>query len=60
MVFEHDADLSLVSQISDEGMSKQDVRGGPMQMVLYQTTVDKRQETLRPIRDKETVMVEKR
>lgn len=55
MIFEHDANLSLVSQIFDEGVSQQGVGGWSMQMVLDQTAIDKRQETLRPVRrQKET------
>lgn len=46
MIFEHDANLSLVSQIFDEGVSQQGVGGWSMQMVLDQTAINKRQETL--------------
>lgn len=48
VVFEHDADLSLIGQISDEGVSQQGIRGGSMQMVLDQTAFCEGQEALRP------------
>lgn len=52
VIFKHDANLSLVSQIFDESVSQQGVRGWPMQVVLDQTTIDERQETLRPLKDR--------
>lgn len=52
VIFEHDANLSLVSQIFDEGVSQQDVSGRSMQMVLDQTAINKWQETLWPVEKK--------
>lgn len=52
MIFEHDANLSLISQISDESVPQQGVSSGSMQMVLDQTTINKGQETLRPVKDR--------
>lgn len=41
VIFEHDADVPLIRQVSDEGVSQQGVRGGSVQMVFHQAAVDK-------------------
>lgn len=51
VILEHDANLPLIGQIFDEGVSKQGVSGWPMQVVLDQAAVNERQETLRPVRE---------
>lgn len=48
VIFEHDANLPLIGQIFDEGVSQQGVGGRPVQVVLYQAAVDERQEPLWP------------
>lgn len=53
VVFELDADLSLIRQVSDEGMLKQLLRAGPLRVVLHQAAVNKRLELLRPVETQE-------
>lgn len=53
MVFELDADLSLIRQVSDEGMFKQLLGAGPLRVVLHQAAVDKRLELLGPAERRE-------
>jgi len=48
VILEHDAHLSLVGQVPDEGVSQQGVCGGSMQMVLDQAAIGKGQEALGP------------
>lgn len=41
VVFELDSDLSLIRQVSDEGVFKQLLRAGSLRVVLHQAAVNK-------------------
>lgn len=48
VVLELDADLSLVGQVSDEGVFEELLGARPLTVALHQTAVDERLELLRP------------
>ena len=49
VVFELDADLPLVGQVSDERVLEQLLRAGPLAVALHQAALDERLELLRPV-----------
>lgn len=48
VIFQHDADLSLIHQIFDEGVSQQSISSRTVKVVLNQTAINERQEPLWP------------